>query len=538
MKARWFFAAALGLVLTGAARDGFDAWVTATVIPPLALETGAEVTARDGRLLRAWTVADGRWRLTTHSAAVDQTYLKMLIAFEDRRFYAHAGVDPIALLRAGVQSVLGGRVVSGGSTLTMQVARLLEESGTGKVEGKLRQMRLALALERQLSKPQILDLYLHLAPYGGNIEGVRAASLAWFGREPLRLTPAQAALLVALPQSPEARRPDRDQAAARKGRDRVLARATQADVITPEDYATALTEGLPSSRLAFPRLAPHLTERLLRQRPELHHQQTTLDADLQLRLEGLAAEAVAHRQDRVQVAIVAADHRSGAILASVGSAGYDDRSQGFIDLTQALRSPGSTLKPLVYAMAFDEGLAHPETLIEDRPITFGRYQPQNFDRQFRGTVSVRQALKLSLNIPVVALTEALGPERLMQVLTRAGASPRLPTKGRAGLAVALGGVGISLQDLTSVFAGLANEGVARPLSPLPDARGEGERLTSAAAAWHVGDILSELIPPEGGKAGQIAWKTGTSYGHRDALAIGWDGAHVIGVWMGRGCPSG
>ncbi|MDX5358383.1 MAG: penicillin-binding protein 1C [Rhodobacterales bacterium] len=534
MIARAAFALAAGLWLAAAARDGAEAWIDATTLPPLTVETGAEAVARDGRLLRAWTVADGRWRLAADSTQVDPLFLSMLIAYEDRRFATHFGVDARAMVRAVAQAVWNGRVVSGGSTLTMQVARLLEESGTGKLSGKLRQMRVALALERRLTKTQILNLYLRLAPYGGNLEGLRAASLSWFGREPARLTPAQAALLVALPQSPQARRPDRGARAASEGRSRVLDRALAAGLISAETAAAARTEPLPSARRDFPRLAPHLTDRLRQSDPDRLRHVTTLDANLQERLEDLATEAVARHGERLQVAMIVADHTSGEILASVGSAAYEnDARQGFVDMTQALRSPGSTLKPLVYALAFDQGLAHPETLIEDRPVAFGRYQPQNFDRQFRGTVRVHEALQLSLNIPVITLTEAIGPERLMQGLRRAGVRAVLPGGGAPGLAVSLGGLGVTLEDLTGLYAALARGGVARPLSPLPDGRGDGERLVSQVAAWQVGHILAGLQPPDGSAPGRIAWKTGTSYGHRDAWALGWDGRHVAGVWMGR-----
>jgi penicillin-binding protein 1C len=534
MIARTAFALAAGLWLAAAGRDALDGWVAATDLPVLAVETGPEVLARDGRALRVWTVADGRWRLAVTPDRVDPLYPAMLMAFEDRRFATHPGLDWRALLRAGWQAATTGRVVSGGSTLTMQVARLLEDSGTGAWRGKLRQMRVALALERVLTKDQILGLYLHLAPYGGNIEGVRAASLAWFGREPARLTPAQAALLVALPQSPTLRRPDRNPDAARQGRDRVLDRALAAGVIDAETHAAARAEPLPRARQPFPRLAPHLADRLRAAHPERLRIETTLDADLQARLERLAAETVAPLGERLQVALIVADHRSGAILASVGSAAYDnDPRQGFVDMTQALRSPGSTLKPLVYALAFDQGLAHPETLIEDRPVSFGAYAPQNFDRQFRGTVKVRDALQLSLNIPVVSLTEAMGPERLMQALRRAGATARVPGNGVPGLAVALGGVGVTLEHLAGSYAALARGGVARPLSAQPAGGGEGERLVSQVAAWQVGHILAGIAPPDGSAPGRIAWKTGTSYGHRDAWALGWDGRHVAGVWLGR-----
>jgi penicillin-binding protein 1C len=523
---------AAALFVAAAARDGFDAWVAATVLPPLAVETGVEMRDRDGRLLRAFQVEDGRWRLAHDPARVDPLYLAMLIGFEDRRFRDHPGVDLRAIARAAFQSARAGRIVSGGSTLTMQVARLLEDGPTGTIAGKLRQARVALALERRLSKDEILALYLDLAPFGGNLEGLRAASLAWFGKEPARLTPAEAALLVALPQAPNARRPDRSPEAARAGRDRVLARAEALGLIDADTAAAARREALPGARRPFPALAPHLATRLRAEAPATAVHRTTIDARLQAALEDLAAAAVAGQGERVQAAILLADHRSGEILAAVGSAAYAaDARQGFVDMTRALRSPGSTLKPLVYALAFDDGLAHPETLIEDRPVAFGAYAPQNFDRRFRGTIRLREALAESLNIPVVLLTEALGPERLLAALARAGVAAALP-EGRPGLAVALGGVGVSLEGLVQLYAALARGGAAVTLSATRPAE-TGARIAGPVAAWQVADILARIPPPPGSPADRIAYKTGTSYGHRDALAIGFDGAHVAGVWLGR-----
>jgi penicillin-binding protein 1C len=534
IRARWLFALALGLWLGALGRDRFDAFIDATVLPPLAVEMSVEVLDRDGDLLRAYTVADGRWRLALPPDRVDPLYLRMLVAYEDRRFRDHGGVDLRSLARAVAQAVRNGRVVSGGSTLTMQVARLLEEGTTGKVAGKLRQMRVALALERRLSKDQILQLYLHLAPFGGNLEGVRAASISYFGKEPARLTPAEAALLVAIPQAPESRRPDRAADRAEAARNRVLARAVAAGVLDPETAEAARREAVPGLRQPFPALAAHLADRVRAERPQDAQHRLTLDGDLQRRLEALAAEAVAGRGEALQVAILVADHASGEILASVGSAGYQaDLRQGFVDMTQALRSPGSTLKPLVYALAFDEGLAHPETMIEDRPMRFGTYAPQNFDRLYLGTIRMREALQLSRNIPVVELTEALGPAKLISAMEKAGMKPVFPGD-QPGLAIALGGVGVTLQDMVQLYAALARGGVARPLTWRLGAEGaEGQRLVSSVAAWQVGDILAGLAPPPGAPANRLAYKTGTSYGHRDAWAIGYDGRHVVGVWMGR-----
>lgn len=533
--ARYIFALVLGLGLLAHGRDRFDDWIAATRLPNTAPTMGAEVLDKSGALLRAYTVAGGRWRLDISADQVDPTFITGLIAYEDKRFYDHGGIDLRAMLRAGGQAVWHGRVVSGASTLTMQVARLLEDTGTGEMAGKWRQMRLALALERRLSKDEILSLYLKIAPYGGNLEGVRTASLAYFGKEPRRLTVAQAALLIALPQSPEARRPDRAYAAATGARDRVLGRLARDGIIAGDAARAALREAVPKARQPFPALAPHLADRLRAQNPSLPQLRLTIDKQLQSSFESLAQTTVQTMGAQVQIALMVADHRTGQVLASVGSGAYRaDGRAGFMDMTQALRSPGSTLKPLIYGLAFDEGLVHPETLMEDVPTDFNGYRPQNFDRQFRGTIRVRAALQQSLNIPVVALTQSLGPDRVLASLRRAGVGYALPT-GRAGLAIGLGGIGVTLEGLVQLYAGFAHGGQVVPLAylgevPAPDAP---QRLLSPSAAWQLGDILAGLPPPTGAPANRLAYKTGTSYGNRDAWAIGYDGAHVVGVWIGR-----
>ncbi|KCV82609.1 penicillin-binding protein 1C [Actibacterium atlanticum] len=520
------------LLVTAAGRDQFDRWVARTALPPLVAETSIEVLDRHGKLLRAYTVADGRWRLNVGLDGVDPAYLDMLIAYEDKRFYSHAGVDPRAVARAVWQALRHGRVVSGGSTLTMQVARLLEDGPTGQWRGKVRQLRVAFALEQRLSKAQILTLYLNRAPFGGNIEGVRAASYAWLGKPPKRLTSAQAALLVALPQSPERRRPDRHPQAANTARDRVLKRLAKSGVLETD---LARLEPVTPIRRAFPSDAPHLADRAVLQAPltDVHH--LTLDADLQRALQRVAAQAV-QDHDHLSAAIIVADHRSGEVLASVGSAGFSDASRlGFVDMTTALRSPGSTLKPLVYGLAFDDGLAHPETILSDRPSTFGTYTPSNFDGQYRGDITAQRALQLSLNIPVVALTQELGPARLISHMRRAGIEPQLPGDAPAGLAISLGGLGVTLEGLTRLYAAIGNGGRSVPLHwrmgqvPAP----LGAPVMGPVAAWYLADILNDTPTPESVQGGRVAFKTGTSYGHRDAWAVGFDGAHVVAVWMGR-----
>ncbi|MEY8882134.1 penicillin-binding protein 1C [Donghicola sp. XS_ASV15] len=529
------FVIAATLTIFAGARDRFDAWIEATILPPLVQETSVEVLDRTGKLLRAYTVEGGRWRLDASVGTVDPTYLAMLVAYEDGRFYRHNGVDLVALTRAVAQAVWYGRVVSGGSSLTMQVARLIEDSGTGRIQGKLRQMRVAWALERKLSKQQILDLYLTRAPFGGNIEGVAAATRLYFGKPPKRLTPSESALLVALPQSPETRRPDRFYESAFDARNRVIMRMGQKGVLPPEALSVARTAPLPQRRAKMPMLAAHLADLAIADQPAAQIHRTTLDGGLQSNLQELAKNAIRGHHAGLSVAILVADHRTGEVLASVGSAGYREGRGGaaYLDMTRAVRSPGSTLKPLIYGLAFDQGLAHPETIFDDRPMRFGDYAPQNFDGSFRGPLPLREALQQSLNIPAVALTDALGPAKLMSALRKAGATPVLPS-GRAGLAVALGGVGLTLEDLVTLYGGLARLGrpVALHWRAGPQEQTE-HRLMAPRAAWQVADILGDLTPPAGAPSGTLAYKTGTSYGHRDAWAIGFDGALVVGVWMGR-----
>ena len=534
MTVKRVFALWLLLFLTAAIRDGFDHWIDDTELPVLAVDTSVEVRDRNGVLLRAFPVEQGLFRLGARADQVDPRFVEMLIAYEDKRFHTHSGVDLLAGLRAAWQAARTREIVSGGSTLTMQVARLLENSGTGDWTGKLRQMRLAWALERRLSKDEILTLYLTNAPYGGNIEGIRAATLTWFGREPRRLTPGQAAFLIALPQAPERRRPDRFAAEAVDARARVIERMISQDILTADDAQSAYLEPLPKVRRALPLLAPHMAEAVRRDDDLRQSHRLTLDASLQSAVQALAQKALLTKDPQMSIAVIVADHQSGEILASLGSADYTQtRNDGFVDMTRALRSPGSTLKPLVYGMGFDQGLIHPKTLINDRPVAFGTYAPQNFDGRFRGEISVEDSLKQSLNIPVILLTEELGPAQLYAKLSESGVSAKLPS-GAPGLAMALGGVGVSLRDLVQLYAMLGNGGRKVALSHTQNADQHPEaQVLSRSAAWQVSHILSNIPPPVGAADRHLAYKTGTSYGHRDAWAIGYDARHVVGVWMGR-----
>ena len=510
--------------------------------PPLDAHAArsVEVLDRDGRLLRAYPVEDGRWRLAIDLAGVDPAFIEMLLAYEDRRFRSHAGVDPVALMRAAGQFLANGGIVSGGSTITMQVARLIEPREARSLTAKLRQMARALQIERRLSKDEILSLYLALAPYGGNLEGVRAASLAWFGKEPDRLETGEAALLVALPQLPERRRPDRNHAAAEAARDRVLARMVDAGLLPPDEAERAAALPVPAQRRAMPMLAAHAADAVIRALPEDPRPRLTVRRDIQRNLERVAGDAAQKLGPRVSVAIVMADAHNGEILASIGSPGFlDDGRAGWLDMTRAVRSPGSTLKPFIYGLAIEEGLVAQETMISDRPANFGGYRPRNFDMAYQGDVSVRTALQLSLNVPAVRLLDAAGPARLASRLRRGGVTPALPKGEAPGLAIALGGAGVSLRDLVQLYAGLANRGRAISLSiqpAAPEASGKelvDKEILHPRAAWHVADMLAGVNPPEGASRRGIAYKTGTSYGYRDAWSVGYDGRHVIGVWVGR-----
>lgn len=536
------------LALAGAAAPLL---IAARLGPPdltAAKAVSTTVLDRHGKLLRAFTTPEGRWRLPVEPEDVDQRYLAMLMAFEDKRFYEHPGVDVRSLARAAWQLIEHARIISGGSTLTMQVARLLERNYERTCRAKLRQIVGALQLERHLSKRAILALYLRIAPFGGNIEGVRAASLAYFGKEPRRLSLGEAALLVALPQSPEQRRPDRHPKAARAARDRVLARAAGAGVISQAEMKRAQAEPVPHARRPFPKFAPHLAEAEVTAEPGKPVHRLTIDRDVQTALEALAEEQTKLLGQKLSAAILAVDHTSGEVIAHVGSAGYlDDARFGAIDMVSAERSPGSTLKPFIYGLAFEAGIAHPETLIEDRAVRFGSYAPKNFDDGYHGTVSIREALAHSLNIPAVKVLAAVGPGKLAGRLRRVGVTPVFPDDTAPTLAMALGGVGLTLNDLATLYSGLAEGGTAVTLTHrLDEAKPDAARLLlhgkhstpakhvlSPLAGWYVTDILKDAPPPLNAKSGRLAYKTGTSYGYRDAWAAGYDGRYTVAVWVGR-----
>lgn len=500
---RWI----IGLLAGVAALCG-AAWTLDRAFPPdmTRFETRArEVTARDGRLLAVWPAPGGMWRLRTRAEDVPPHLIELLIAAEDRRFHAHPGVDPIALARAAVQWARAGRVVSGGSTLSMQAARLLEPRPR-TLRSKAIEVARALQLEWRHGKQGVLEIWLTLAPQGGNVEGLRAGALAWFGRPVQGLDVAESALLVALARRPEATRPDRHPEAARRARDAVL-HARAPEVATAAEVA--LAGDVPARRIAFPRLAAHHAR-------EVGEGRTTLDFDLQRGVEAMARNALPRLGERVSVAIMVADLATGEARAIHGGSWMDGTRAGALDLSRAVRSPGSALKPFVYALAFESGVVTPETLLDDLPRRFGDYAPENFDRAFQGRLRVADALRMSLNQPAVALLSEVGPLRLAAVMKSAGAPPRLPPGAAPSLPLALGGAGLTLREMVALYAMLG--------------RG-GDGVIERRAA----DVTARLLVqgfPQGGPPG-IAWKTGTSWGGRDAWAMGLDARHVVGVWVGR-----
>ena len=487
---------------------------------------GVEVQDRDGRVLSVLPAPGGFWRLATRPEDVAPILLDLLIAAEDRRFYQHPGVDPLALGRAAGQWLRAGRVVSGGSTLTMQAARLLEPRPRG-LRAKAIEIFRAFQLEARFSKRDILSIWLTLAPQGGNIEGMRAGALAWFGRPARRLDAAEAALLIALARRPAALSPDRHAEAARAARDDVLRRRAAA-MLSAEDQALALAAPLPSTRLPMLGLAPHLARELARQGESPIR--SSLDAGLQRASERLAAEALLRLPDRGSVALIIADLRSRETRALVGGAFGAENRAGALDLTRATRSPGSALKPFLYAMAFEQGLVRPDTLLSDLPRRFGAYAPENFDRGFTGRITAAEALRLSLNLPAVALLDGVGPARFAASLRSAGAAPVLPRGVDASLPLALGGAGTNLRDMVGLYALLGDGGRAGALRITPG-QGAGAPVLEARAAAAVAGVLVQDFP--GGGPRGVAWKTGTSWGGRDAWAFGFDGRHVAGVWVGR-----
>lgn len=496
------------------------------------------VLAEDGTPLWRFADANGVWRYPVQTGEVSPYYLDALLTYEDRWFYQHPGVNPLALVRATWQNLTGARVVSGGSTLSMQVARLLDPHSR-TFHGKLRQLWRTAQLEWHLSKEQILNLYLNRAPFGGTLQGVAAASWAYLGKSPAQLTHAEAALLAVLPQAPSRLRPDRHPQRAQEARDKVLRRLAEFQVWPQPAVDEALEEPLLLAPRLEPSLAPLLARRLNRpDSPPLIR--TTLDATLQRRLEDLLLGWRARLPEHTSAAILVVEEETMAVRAYLGSVDINDTKRfGHVDMISALRSPGSTLKPFLYGMALDDGLIHSESLLQDVPRRYGDYRPGNFSMGFTGAVPASTALSSSLNLPAVQLLEAYGPKRFAAQMRIGGVPLALPALAEPNLALILGGAGSRLEDLVSGYSAFARDGKSATLRLQPDDTLRERPMLSPGSAWIIRRILSGQARPDRDPRAELvqrpvlAWKTGTSYGFRDAWAIGVGPRYLIGVWIGR-----
>ncbi len=509
------------------------------VLPQASQLYARVVTDSEGRPLRTFADAQGVWRYPVQRKDVSPLYIEALLTYEDQWFWHHCGVNPVALLRAAWQAVRHGRVISGGSTLTMQVARLLYPAAGRSPWIKLQQILRALQLEWHLDKTAILELYLNLAPFGGTIEGVQAAAFAYLDKPASELTAAEAALLAVLPQAPSRLRPDRHPQPAQAARDKVLDRMAALGVWPKERVADAKLESVYASHLRPPLRAALLARRMISDSPRTPVIHTTLDGLLQQRIEDLLRQQSSWLPAQSSVAVLVVRNEDLSVQAYAGALEFGNTARfGYLDMVRGVRSPGSTLKPFLYAMALDDGLIHSMSLLADVPRHGQAYRPTNFSGSFNGPVSVTDALQRSLNVPAVNLLHAFGTGRFMARWQQAGLNLR--TAGDPGLALILGGVGTSLETLVRAYSALANQGLVGELRFRAQDPLHWRYLLSPGSAWITADMLRtqpEFLRLNSRQATtstpRIAWKTGTSYGFRDAWAIGVMPGHTVGVWVGR-----
>lgn len=510
---------------------------------------------KDGELLSVALSKDEYWRIKASLKQIDPSFIKMLIHYEDKRFYYHPGIDPFAICRALIQWCKAGRVISGGSTITLQTVRLLEPRKRN-VRSKIIECLRAIQLEAHYSKNEILEMYLSLAPYGGNVEGINAASLRYFGKLPHQLRVSEAALLVVMPQLPNHLRSELYPERATRFRNKVISRLTVKGVLSEQQAREAKEETVPFKIISFPRHALHILNIAVANKETAYY--TFLDKLLQVQVEHLLKSELPFLEPTQTIAIMIVENKTHMIRAYVGNADFfDENRHGQVNMIEHIRSPGSTLKPFIYGMGFDDGIIHPETILDDIPTSYGEYAPSNFKDIFHGEVTVREALQHSLNIPAITVLDKIKPGRFMAHLQNCGIKMHFKSATtKASLPIALGGVGITLRDLVSLYVSLGNEGTFIPINlGTGSQHGTGLQhsthntnslqLLSPYATWHINHILEGTAAPEGFVNGDItegpviAYKTGTSYGFRDAWAIGYTKDYTIGVWVGKpdGTPS-
>ncbi|EJD6475076.1 peptidoglycan glycosyltransferase PbpC [Providencia rettgeri] len=505
-------------------------------LPIKQIEMARTVVAADGTPLWRFADKEGIWRFPVTLEEVSPDFIEALLTYEDRHFYRHPGVNPFSLVRAAGQFVSSGRIVSGGSTISMQVARLIDPHER-TLGGKLKQLWRTAQLEYHYSKDEILEMYLNRAPYGGTIEGIGAASWVYLNKSPAKLTASEAALFAVLPQAPSRLRPDRYPQRAQAARDKVLDRLEEYQVWSSEKVADIKQEQIWLAPRKNPHSAPLLARRVTKDTQQSIIE-TTIDASLQRQLEDMAMNWKNQLPKQTSLGILVVDHTDMAVKAYIGSIDFQDDSRfGHVDMISAWRSPGSTLKPFLYALAMDDGLIHAESLLQDVPRRFNDYRPGNFDSGFNGPVSVSDALVRSLNLPVVQLLDVYGSKRFTAQLRNVGTELRFPLGSEPNLSLILGGTATRMEDLVSAYSAFARKGNVSPLRFKPADEIRDRVLMSPGAAWIVRRIMGgEARPvPEANLSGQLnlAWKTGTSYGYRDAWAIGVNPRYTIGVWVGR-----
>jgi len=523
--------------------------VVALPLPARRADWSVAVDYRDGRPAYVFLSRDDKWRLPVALDDVDPGMVAALVALEDKRFFRHDGVDPIAIVRAAVTDVVHARRVSGGSTLTMQLARLLEPRPR-TIPSKLIDMFRALQLDVRLSKREVLEQYLSRTPYGGNVEGIESAAWSYFGHGARHLTPLEIATLLAVPQGPARYAPRPGNALRlRQRRDAILGKLIAAGVFPPADAAAAVADAAatppPDHLRRMPRTAEHAAVALRKRHRDAIHIRSLLDAGAQ----ALAEHEVALRRAELRgkaihgAAVVVVDHRTREVVALVGNLDFRDAGHGGqIAMFERPRSPGSTLKPFVYALAIDRGLALPGYLVADVPSQYGTYRPRNFDGDWSGLVTLRDALSRSLNLPFVDLLERLGVESFIAELARMGVAPSRAAPGEHGLSMIVGGIELTPIELAGLYATLAEDGVYRPLRLVADDPeiGGQQPIFSAGSAWLTRQTLSLKDRPDfprrrdiAGVPAAIHWKTGTSFGFRDAWAIGSGPAYTAVVWTGN-----
>lgn len=508
---------------------------------PVHMEYSQIILAEDSTFLQASLTSDDKWRLKTELSEIIPELKKALVYKEDKYFYYHFGINPLAIVRALANNLLQMKTTSGASTITMQVARLLEPKSR-TYSHKVWEMFRAIQLEWHYSKDEILQMYLNLVPYGGNIEGVKSAARLYFNRNPDKLSLAQIVTLTIIPNRPTSLVIGKNNAYIQQERDRWLDRFAQNKVFPKHFIQGAKAEKLEATRLPAPRWAPHFCERIREQTSE--SVVSTLHAENQKKIQQIVYNYVQRLSylDIHNAAVIAIDNHSHEVKVYIGSPNFQDLfNAGEVDGIRAIRSPGSTLKPLVYALAMDKGFVTPQRMLADVPSDFSGYEPENFYKQFSGLVTVEQALAQSLNIPAVKSLQDIGLPYFLQKLKQANFRQIAKDEKKLGLSTVLGGCGVSLEELVGLYATFANRGHYQPLHILKtDSNTHQGNLCSPEAAYLITEILTQAERPDLPqgfentlRVPKVAWKTGTSFGRRDAWSIGYNANYTIGVWVGN-----